>query len=94
MRAFHKLVALFLVGATIGLVSCSQEEDAIINTSSDDERTTITIDKQKLREKTDEAVDSAKEAGRRALDETGEALEDAGRALREAGDDEVAPPES
>jgi hypothetical protein len=89
----NKVVALFFLGAAVGLVSCSQDEDAIISTSSDEGKTTITIDKERLRQKTQEAADAAEKAGRRALDETGEALQKAGKALEAEGDDTPLPQE-
>lgn len=94
MRTIHRLANVFMLAFTVGLVSCGNNEDGAISTTHDDEKTTITIDRQKIKKQTQEAVKSAEGAGRRALDETGNALQEAGKALkRAAGDDEGAPPE-
>lgn len=82
---------IFAVGL-IGVLVCAVLATAgVLHVRNSENETSITLDKKDLQEKTQEAIDSAKETGGRILESTGKAMHKAGEGVRETSPEKSAP---
>lgn len=82
MKTFSLIVLGLLVLLVVVLVSAG-----VVSFSNTETETGITIDKQKLEETAEEAVQETREAANKLIEKTSEGFEEAGEELRELDDD-------
>jgi hypothetical protein len=78
------LVLLVVIVVAVGVVL---GVSGVLHFQNTRDKAGLTIDKKEIREKTENAVNEAKEAGGKVLDKTGQALHKAAAGLRESPPD-------